>query len=129
MVLKSINITNMLNKVTLFNRWSSANVRPFKQTPLKQCPLTSLTKEYNKSKSYCNKLFNFEIEKERIDAVIAQIQMHAGINNILKKHGLNAHPNCKMAIEVAKTHGLICNDIYHKCSEINKKGNDAKHKW
>jgi hypothetical protein len=74
-------------------------------------------------------IFNFNVERERGNAVIQQINMHGGLNDLLKKHGHCPLETCKQAIEKAFALGLICMYTYKKCIEINKKSNKAKHDW
>ncbi len=83
------------------------------------------------SKLCCIKdcFFDFEVSKERLEALIAQIRMHAALNKILEENGFRPLPNSKMAIEDAKSKGLIEDITYKQCLFINKNGNNAKHKW
>jgi hypothetical protein len=74
-------------------------------------------------------IFDFDIDKDRLECIIAQVKMHAGLNNLLSQKGFEPIANSKMTIEVTRQLGIIDSDIYTKCIEINTKGNHAKHKW
>ena len=74
-------------------------------------------------------IFNFRVDREREEAVVRQINMHGGLNDLLTKHGHCPFETCKQAIEKAFVLGLIGMHTYKECIEINKKSNKAKHNW
>jgi hypothetical protein len=74
-------------------------------------------------------IFNFKVDKAREEAVIEQINMHGGLNNLLRKHGHCPLETCKQAIEKAFALGLIGIHTYEECIKINKYSNKAKHHW
>ncbi len=74
-------------------------------------------------------IFNFKVDRERGEAIIQQINMHGGLNDLLSKHGHCPLETCKQAIEKAFALGLIGMHTYKECIEINKKSNKAKHHW
>jgi hypothetical protein len=55
--------------------------------------------------------------------------MHGGLNALLEKYGHCPLETCKQAIEKAFSLGLIGMHTYKECIEINKKSNQAKHRW
>jgi hypothetical protein len=89
--------------------------------------LISLIQSNNKRP--CKDIFEFNVSKERIEPIIAQIRMHGGLNNLLKRNGIEPISNSKMAIEKARLLGLLCDITYNECLQLNKQGNKAKHDW
>lgn len=84
----------------------------------------------NTKNSACkNDIFNFKIDNDRKEAVLKQLDVHGGLNDLLTKHGYCPLETCKQAIERAFALGLIGMQTYKECIEINKKSNNTKHKW
>ncbi len=74
-------------------------------------------------------IFKYEVGSDRKHDIMRQINMHGGLNHLLKNNGHCALETCKQAIEKTFTLGLIDVQTYNECIEINKKSNKAKHHW
>lgn len=74
-------------------------------------------------------IFRYEADVSRKNDIMEQINMHGGLNDLLKKYGHCPLATCKQAIEKAYILGLIGMQTYKECLEINKKSNKAKHHW
>jgi hypothetical protein len=87
---------------------------------------------FNNYIARCHKhheIFDFKVNQERTQNIIKQINMHGGLNELLQKNGHCPLDTCKKAIEKAFSLGLIGLNTYKECIEVNKKSNQAKHKW
>jgi hypothetical protein len=74
-------------------------------------------------------IFKYEVGSERKQDILKQVNMHGGLNNLLKRNGHCPLETCKQAIEKTFALGLIGLQTYKECIEINKKSNKAKHHW
>ena len=79
----------------------------------------------------CDKheIFKYEVDSDRKYDIIRQINMHGGLNRLLRNNGHCPLETCKQAIEKTFALGLIEMQTYRECIEINKKSNKAKHHW
>lgn len=83
----------------------------------------------DKATSCKHEVFHFKVDFARRHAIIKQINMHGGLNNLLRQYGHCPLESCKQAIEKAFGLGLIGDCTYKQCIEINQKANKAKHVW
>jgi hypothetical protein len=106
------------------------------QSLINKCPIRKSLLPHHVAPNYIsyvrcirNEIFDYNVSVERLQPLIDQIKMHAGLNNLLERHGMLPKDNSKRAIEEAKEQGLIGSTTYEQCLEVNRKGNEAKHKW
>lgn len=104
-----------------------ASLRAFSTTSNPKAFVWRTTKNY--VNNHKHDIFEFKIDHERKEAVVKQLNLHGGLNELLTKNGHCPLESCKQAIERAFALGLIGMHTYKECIEINKKSNNAKHKW
>jgi hypothetical protein len=111
-------------RLHVFHNTSVLSIRAFASN--KHIPVIWRTTKINSCK---HDIFNFKVDNDRKEAVVKQVNLHGGLNDLLEKHGHCPLETCKQAIERAFALGLIGMHTYKECIDINKKSNNAKHKW
>ena len=76
-----------------------------------------------------NPIFTYKIGQEKEEKILKQANMHGGLNQALRKNGMQTQSNSFQAIDAAHKNGLITNKEKRICCQINQDGNYAKHWW
>jgi hypothetical protein len=106
-----------------------ARLRVFHNTSVAATRCIPIILRNNRTYACKHDIFKFKVDNERKEAVLKQVNLHGGLNNLLAENGHCPLETCKQAIERAFALGLIGMHTYKECIEINKKSNNAKHKW
>lgn len=76
-----------------------------------------------------NPIFTYKIGAVKKRKIEMQINLHGGLNQLLRKNGLPIQSNSYQAIQVAHKNGLIDSPTKQVCCKINHNGNTGKHSW
>jgi hypothetical protein len=90
----------------------------------------SKTKELvDNPKTLSNPIFTYKAGPERMIKISNKNNTHGGINQLLKKNGLEPEGVFYVAVEKAYHHGLIDEETRNQCHGVNLDGNVGNHKW
>jgi hypothetical protein len=74
-------------------------------------------------------IFTYKVGERRLQAVQAKLNMFGGLNQVLRKNGIEPVDNCYKAIKICEEKNLLPTRVIVKAKKVNQDGNHGNHWW